>query len=120
MANKYKFNSKRIDEFIALIAEGFKVQEVCKKLEINTSTFYKSIAVMPEFKEKFEEARLRCDDEMTDAAKLNIKTAIESGDLDTSKWWLAHKKRFGAFPTTAEAAAKNGNDNQIITPDGLI
>ena len=120
MANKYKFNSKLIDEFIGLISEGYKVRDVCKKLDVHVSTFYRTMEVMPEFKDKVDEARIRCDEEISDVSKLNIKNAVESGDLETSKWWLSHKKRFGAFPTNSETAAKNTNDNQLITPDGLI
>ena len=120
MANKHKFNTKRIDEFIELIAQGYKIEDVCKKLDIHVSTYYRSIAIMPEFKEKVEEARNRCDDEILYSSKLNIKIAVESGDLETSKWFITHKKRSGTFPTSAESDTKNVNDNRIITPNGLI
>ena len=79
---------------------GLTDVEACLYADIGTTTLYKYCDANPEFGERKEQLKQH----PTAKARLNVAEAIESGDKETSKWWLERKAK-SEFSTKQEIQA---------------
>jgi len=86
-----------------------RVYAAAKSLKADASTLYKRIKSTPELKRAFREIRGL----LLDMAELNIYKAIESNDLDTSKWALARLARKRGYGDKQDVTVKGGTNSRI-------
>lgn len=78
-----------LDKLEMLFAKGLTDREACLIADINPSTLYNYCNENPEFLERKELLK----EKVKIKAKLNVEEAIESGDVDLSKWYLERKAK---------------------------
>jgi hypothetical protein len=79
---------------------GLTDVEACLYADIGTTTLYNYCEENPEFRERKEELKKN----PVVQAKLNVFEAIESKDIDMSKWYLERRAK-DEFSTKQEVAA---------------
>lgn len=87
---------------------GLTDVEACLLADIATSTLYNYCNDNPGFLERKEELKKH----PTAKAKLNVYEALESKDVDVSKWYLERRAK-DEFSTKQEVAADVNNDVSI-------
>lgn len=80
--------------------KGLTDEQCCDYADISSSTLYNYCNEHPEFMEKKE----RLKNSPSVKAKINVVEAIESGDIELSKWWLERKNK-AEFSTKQEIDA---------------
>ena len=78
-----------LDKLEYLFAKGLTDREACLIANIHPSTLYDYCSANPEFAERKELLK----DKPKITAKLNVAEAIESHDIDMSKWYLERKAK---------------------------
>lgn len=67
--------------------KGFNISEACDYAAISRDTYYEKLKQSKEFSDRMERAKTN----LQRKAKLNLAEAIESGNLDESKYYLERK-----------------------------
>jgi hypothetical protein len=85
-----------VQKLEAALRDGFSVEMACHVSDVGRSTFYQHLRSNPDFADKMALAQ----DWTTQRTKQVISTAINNGDLPTSKLWVERKLRaeFAANP----------------------
>lgn len=104
MANKVGRPTVMTEELLQKLEyafmRGLTDVEACLYADIGTTTLYNYCEENPEFRERKEELKKN----PTAKAKLNVYEAIESKDVDVSKWYLERRAK-DEFSTKQEVAA---------------
>lgn len=94
-----------VEAFINLATD----EQACLKAGIAPSTYYKWINESEDF--KVEMMRAKHDTKIK--AKYNIKKAIDSGDVDNSKWYIERAEKQDFSPRTETTGANGEPINKI-------
>ena len=87
MARPKKMNDIVVGKLEWAFMKGFNVCEACDYAEISRDTYYDNLKKNKKFSDRIERAKTN----LQRCAKLNLAEAIESGDLDESKYYLERK-----------------------------
>ena len=87
MARPRKINEEVVGKLEYAFMKGFNVTEACDYAEISRDTYYDNLKKNKKFSDRIERAKTN----LQRCAKLNLAEAIESGDLDESKYYLERK-----------------------------
>ena len=82
-----KFTPDVIVKLKAAFANSFTVEQACYYAGVNKQTYYNWLEKDQRFLDEMEAVR----EAPTMKAKQVVVGAINSGDVETSKWWLKHK-----------------------------
>lgn len=108
-------------ETIAKLEEAFLMgcpdTEACLWADINPSTLYHYQEKHPEFIQRKEALRKK----PTLTARRNITKAVDSGDLDSSKWYLERKAKeeFSKGDTLAVSVSDDLGESVEAMRDGI-
>lgn len=87
MGRPRKITKEVVGKLEYAFMKGFNISEACDYAEISRDTYYEKLKQSKEFSDKMERAKTN----LQRKAKLNLAEAIESGNLDESKYYLERK-----------------------------
>lgn len=87
MSRPKKITDEVVGKLEYAFSKGFNVTEACNYAEICRDTYYEYLKKNKGFSDKMERAQTN----LQRRAKINLAEAIESGDLEESKYYLERK-----------------------------
>ncbi len=87
MGRPRKITKEVVGKLEYAFMKGFNISEACDYAAISRDTYYEKLKQSKEFSDRMERAKTN----LQRKAKLNLAEAIESGNLDESKYYLERK-----------------------------
>lgn len=87
MGRPRKITKEVVGKLEYAFMRGFNISEACDYAAISRDTYYEKLKQSKEFSDRMERAKTN----LQRKAKLNLAEAIESGNLDESKYYLERK-----------------------------
>lgn len=87
MGRPRKITNEVVGKLEYAFMKGFNISEACDYAAISRDTYYEKLKKSKEFSDRMERAKTN----LQRKAKLNLAEAIESGNLDESKYYLERK-----------------------------
>lgn len=87
MGRPRKITKEVVGKLEYAFMRGFNISEACDYAAISRDTYYEKLKQSKEFSDRMERAKTN----LQRKAKLNLAEAIESGNLNESKYYLERK-----------------------------
>ena len=87
MGRPRKITNEVVGKLEYAFMKGFNISEACDYAAISRDTYYEKLKQSKEISDRMERAKTN----LQRKAKLNLAEAIESGNLDESKYYLERK-----------------------------